>query len=94
MPAHYTDHLVVWLGSLKGKVMSAKDHRRLATKKQRAHVLALQEWRCKDCGIVLIFGQTEFHHVEPHCVGGPTETYNLVALCVPCHRGKHVCSLS
>lgn len=75
-------------------IMSAKDPRRFATKKQIAELMTAQYGRCHDCRTILIFGETEIHHLVPHSVGGPTETYNLVALCSSCHRGRHDVSLS
>lgn len=61
--------------------------RRTANKFQRVLVWSLQDGMCAICGGELpdVF---EVDHIQPFSQKGPTESWNLQALCVSCHREK------
>ena len=61
--------------------------RRLATKLQRAVLLAKQECKCAICGNELD-GKYEADHRREWASGGSTELRNLQILCLPCHKIK------
>ena len=61
-----------------------RDPRRAFTDVQRAQILARQHHECGYCGHEL--ERFEVHHIVPWARGGPTETDNGVALCLPCHK--------
>src|SRR3954465_16033779 len=60
---------------------------RFANKKQRASLFLLQDGKCALCPVPL---PDDFHadHIQPVVLKGPTEIWNLQALCVDCHRRK------
>ena len=41
--------------------------------------------KCIDCGNRF---RTEFDHLEPRCLGGPTAAWNFKSRCWPCHQAK------
>jgi 5-methylcytosine-specific restriction endonuclease McrA len=42
---------------------------------------------CQDCGAHDC--RLETHHIQPLCMGGTNKLYNLVTLCVRCHKAIH-----
>jgi 5-methylcytosine-specific restriction endonuclease McrA len=65
------------------------DAQRYFTPDQGAVMLYRQRYRCRDCTRSLRDREYQLHHVQPWAEGGPTETWNGVALCVECHKDGH-----
>src|ERR687883_1883360 len=53
----------------------------------REIALERDEHTCQDCGAHDC--PLEVHHIQPLCMGGTNKLYNLVTLCVKCHRAIH-----
>lgn len=62
--------------------------RRAMTPKRRVEVFTKSEGKCHRCGIKLHPGAWEADHELSLFLGGADDLTNLVALCVPCHRGE------
>lgn len=71
--------------------LQGRDPMRLFPERDRRRILARQNGLCAgpDCGQPLMEGATEFHHVIPHSLLGPTHADNGMALCLTCHRQAH-----
>lgn len=65
---------------------SQKDPRRLFTDWQVRQLLIACNMRCERCGADLTDILFEAHHIRQHALGGQTQLYNGMILCVPCHR--------
>lgn len=81
--------------SPRGTLLQNRDPVRLFPERDRRRILARQGGLCagSDCGQPLLEGATEFHHVIPHSLLGPTHADNGVALCLSCHRDAHAALL-
>jgi RecQ family ATP-dependent DNA helicase len=55
----------------------------------RRVVIARDEGRCVECGIVPPSGEADVHHLIPRADGGQDEASNCVLLCDGCHAGHH-----
>ena len=63
--------------------------RRQLSQRVRYGIAAGQGWQCNVCNDLLTTC-FDVDHVVPLCRGGADETWNMQALCVPCHRQKTV----
>src|SRR6266851_8067027 len=52
----------------------------------RRRVLERDGWRCQECGSMEIL---QVHHMKPRSRLGDDVLYNLITLCVDCHRKSH-----
>jgi 5-methylcytosine-specific restriction endonuclease McrA len=66
---------------------SCRDKKRTASRAQRREILLNQKNCCFICK-KLNFNLEVDHHIVPFSVGGPTELWNLKALCPNCHAEK------
>ena len=73
-----------------GPEPSFRDPRRLFTPAQRAEIAARQHHVCAHCGIDLVDGEWDAHHVVRHTDGGPTLAANGVGLCRDCHAHAEI----
>ncbi len=53
----------------------------------RKAALIRDQHTCQECGVAGC--RLEVHHIVPVAFGGESELYNVVTLCVQCHRAKH-----
>ena len=51
------------------------------------HVLERDRWRCQACGRL---AELQVHHMKLRSQLGNDAEYNLIALCVRCHRDVHL----
>src|SRR5690242_16484087 len=56
-------------------------------RKFRNAALRRDQFTCKDCGATEC--RLEVHHLCPLSKGGSNRLYNLLTLCVKCHRQRH-----
>jgi hypothetical protein len=76
----------LWIADQAGNVNLGRTQR-VADDKLRT-VVERRDGGCRGPGC----GTTRWlriHHIAPWIPDGPTDTWNLVALCQPCHRGVH-----
>ena len=58
----------------------------------RNEVLHRDNYRCRECGILVIRGKgvrPHIHHIQPRSAGGLDSPDNLITLCEPCHSSKY-----
>ncbi len=55
----------------------------------RAIVLARDDRRCRECGVLCPAGEADVHHLIPRASGGLDEPANLITLCDGCHAARH-----
>lgn len=82
-------------GPSEGSLLQSRDPVRLFPERDRRRILARQQGKCAgtNCGKPLVDGDTEFHHVIPHSLLGPTHADNGMALCRACHQIAHTALL-
>ncbi len=66
-----------------------RDPKRSATKSERQELLDDQGGRCAGCNQPKNVDEVQAHHKQRHADGGPTEKFNLTALCPECHITIH-----
>jgi predicted restriction endonuclease len=66
--------------------MRRMDPRRFFTARQARQLLIAADCKCQRCGSDLSQQQFHAHHIRRHADGGPTQLYNGMVLCVPCHK--------
>ena len=59
------------------------------SQRARYGIAASQGWQCNICNDLLTTC-FDVDHIVPLCRGGADDTWNMQALCVPCHRQKTV----
>ncbi len=52
----------------------------------RRRVLERDGWRCQECGSM---ENLQVHHMKPRSRLGDDVLYNLITLCIDCHRESH-----
>lgn len=57
---------------------------------QRNRVFMRDKQRCQGCGEPLALRECELHHIHTRGKGGDDQAENLVCVCGPCHRLRHV----
>ncbi len=62
--------------------------KRCFTKTQKIQILRRASYQCQNCGTPLTPGNFEADHKHPYSLGGATELWNALALCVTCNRSK------
>ena len=55
-------------------------------KKMKEEALERQNYQCDKCGKKINLKTSEGHHAFPNSMGGPTHSWNLQMLCIPCHK--------
>ena len=68
---------------------SARDPKRLYTKKEKAEGLEKQDGQCAQCGQPKKIDEVDGHHVIRHADGGRTDADNLALVCPECHLELH-----
>jgi predicted restriction endonuclease len=66
--------------------MRRRDGRRLFTARQVRQLLIAADYKCQRCGAELSSQKFETHHIRRHADGGPTQLYNGMVVCIPCHK--------
>jgi 5-methylcytosine-specific restriction endonuclease McrA len=69
--------------------MSKHSARGADWEKTRQAVLDRDGWVCTSCGKTLIGFDATADHVTPTVQGGPSEAWNLVAMCRSCNSSKN-----
>ena len=64
-----------------------KSSKRLASRRQRLSVWIIQDGKCGICGHDLE-DRFEIDHIQPFSRKGPTDLWNLQAICIQCHKNK------
>lgn len=58
--------------------------------KTRLDELHDSEWKCRECGVLLVdSGKQTIHHQTYHRPGAERLGFDIVALCPDCHAGRH-----